>query len=316
MPGSFVWPMTDPARPWRRSFVMLMPVRLKKTLAGLAATLAAAALAGCSQLAAFDALAPKDPAARAASGIAYGSLDRQRLDIYAPPGGAASAPVVVFFYGGGWDSGRRQDYSFAARAIASRGFVTVVPDYRLYPQVVYPAFLEDGAAAVRWVQDHAAQYGGDPGRILLAGHSAGAYNAVQLTLDTQFLEAAGVDLDNIIGAAGLAGPYDFLPLDTEATINAFGQYPDLEATQPINHVRAGAPPIFLAHGTGDTTVGLYHTENLTAALSALGAPVDTKIYEGVTHEGLILSLSRPFRGRAPLLSDMTDFLRRAAGEAN
>lgn len=177
--------------------------------------LGALALSACTALNAFNTLTPKDPASLVGQGIAYGANPRQRLDVYAPKGAVKDAPVLVFFYGGGWSDGRRQDYRFAAQALASRGFVTIVPDYRLYPEVRYPLFLEDGALAVRWARDNAGRFGGDPNRLVLAGHSAGAYNAVELALDRAFLNAAGVDPKIVRGVAGLAGPYDFLPLDVD-----------------------------------------------------------------------------------------------------
>jgi acetyl esterase/lipase len=278
------------------------------------AAFGALALSACSPLTAFNTLTPKDPAARIGQAIPYGDNPRQKLDIYAPRGGIKAAPVVVFFYGGGWNSGRRSDYSFAAHAIAAQGFFTVVPDYRVYPEVRYPEFLKDGAQAVRWVQDHAAEYGGDPKIIMLAGHSAGAYNAVELALDQSFLKDAGVDVARIKGVAGLAGPYDFLPLDVQESKDAFGQFPDLPQTQPVNHVFKGAPPMFLAHGTRDTVVGPYHTEHLAKALKAIGAPVEEKMYAGVDHAGLVLALSQPFRSNGPVLIDMTRFLKESASQ--
>src|SRR3954468_16987614 len=159
-----------------------MSARMRLTRRLGLASLGAALTAACAPLSLFATLSPQDPAALGASAVAFGSGEHQRLDVYGPQRGKgqALAPVAVFFYGGSWDTGRRQDYSWVGRALASRGFVTVVPDYGLYPKVRYPAFLEDGALAVRWAQDHAAEYGGDPGRIVLVGHSAGAYNAAMI----------------------------------------------------------------------------------------------------------------------------------------
>lgn len=221
--------------------------------------------------------------------------------------------MLVFFYGGGWNSGRRQDYAFVGQALASRGFLCVVPDYRLVPQVRYPAFVEDAASAVRWTRDHAARYGGDPDRIMLSGHSAGAYIALQTALDTTFLSQAKVDPAIIRAVAGLSGPYDFLPLDVAESQAAFGGYFDLPSTQPINHVRPGAPPAFLAHGSKDTLVRLRNTLNLGHALEAAGDVVEIKVYQGLSHPDTVLALSRPFRGRAPILADMTNFLMAHSG---
>lgn len=288
------------------------------TRRGVFAGLASAATAlstACSPLTAFNTLAPRDPAERLGRALAYGPLSRQRLDVYAPPaatrasaGAGASAPVLVFFYGGSWNSGRRQDYAFVGQALAARGFVTVIPDYRLFPQVRYPEFLKDGAAAVRWVREHAAAYGGDPDRLVLAGHSAGAYNAMMLALDPEFLTAAGVDPRIVKAVAGLSGPYYFLPFDVPSTRDAFGACPDPPATQPLNHVSAASPPAFLAHGGRDALVQPRNATALGKALARAGRPVEVKIYPGLGHADTVLALSRLFRGRAPVLSDMAAFL--------
>jgi hypothetical protein len=137
----------------------------------------------CSPLLVFNAVMPKDGGVRvAARDIPYGADHRQQLDVYVPSGPTAGPrPIIVFFYGGSWNSGVKNGYGFVGRALAARGFVVAIPDYRLVPQVRFPAFLEDGAAAVRWMRGHAAQYGGDPDRVVLAGHSAGAYNAARRT---------------------------------------------------------------------------------------------------------------------------------------
>jgi acetyl esterase/lipase len=287
----------------------------RRSFAAGAAAVYASFLAACSPLTALNTLSPRDPASRAGRDIAYGDLPRQKLDVYTPhrAAGTGPAPVLVFFYGGSWNSGRRQDYAFAGRALASRGFVTIVPDYRLYPEVRYPAFLKDGAAAIRWARDHAAQYGGDPSRIVLAGHSAGAYNAAMLALDPEFVTAAGVDPANIKAFAGLSGPYYFLPLDDPATITTFGEYPDLPATQPSKYVTATSPAGFFGHGGADALVRPSNSEGLGRKLDRAGVAEEVKIYPGLSHADVVVALSRMFRGKAPVLDDMTAFLHAHAG---
>lgn len=277
-------------------------------LAGLAGVTAA-----CSpSLGAFDALAPRDGGVRrVVRDAAYGREPRQRVDVYAPAAAPGPAPVVVFFYGGSWSSGSKDDYNFMGAALASRGFVTAIPDYRLVPEVRFPSFVEDCAAAVRWVEQNAAAHGGDPQRIVLVGHSAGAYNAIMLALDPRYLRHAGAS--TVRGAVGLAGPYDFLPFDVDATRNAFGQAPDAAQTQPVTFARADAPPLLLLWGDADTTVGPRNLEGLARAMRAAGGAVETTIYPGVDHVGIMLAMSRPFRGRAPVLADVTTFVRRVAG---
>jgi len=246
-----------------------------------------------------------------ASGIAFGPAPRLKLDVYAPAGARAGAslPVVVFFYGGGWVGGARGDYGFAGRAFASQDFVTVVPDYRLVPGVRFPTFVEDGALAVRWARDHVAQYGGDPDRITLSGHSAGAYNAAMLALDPHFLRDAGVDPKVVKAAALLAGPYDFYPFTEQRGRDALGAWPRPLETQPIHFSRADAPPLLLMAGTADTVVRPYNSERLAARLKALGATAELRLYPGKSHVDLVKSLSVPFRNDTPALADSVAFLR-------
>jgi acetyl esterase/lipase len=270
------------------------------------------AAAGCApSLGTFDALAPRDRGGRRiVRDAAYGAHARQRLDIYAPRQQAGPAPVLVFFHGGSWRSGDKADYEFLGAAFAARGFLTVLPNYRLVPEVRFPDFVEDCARAVRWTVDHATEHGGNGRRIVFAGHSAGAYNAIMLALDAHYLQEAGVEPTHIRGAAGLAGPYDFLPFDVEATRDAFGQAPEPAITQPVHFARADAPPLLLLWGEDDATVGQRSVQGLERAMRSAGGGVATKIYRGVGHVEILLALSRPFRGVAPVLDDVTAFTRR------
>lgn len=277
----------------------------------LTGSLAALVGACTPSLGAFNRFAPHDGGGRrVVRNAAYGALARQTIDVYAPRGAPSGAPVMVFIYGGSWRSGAKGDYGFVGDAFAALGFVTAIPDYRLVPEVRFPGFIEDCAAAVAWVRANAATYGGDPNRIVIVGHSAGAYNAAMLGLDERYLGAAGVPAQSVRGVVGLAGPYDFLPFDVEATREAFGQAPEPRATQPVAFARAGAPPMLLLWGEADTTVGPRNIAGLERAMQSAGGVVETKIYTDVTHVGIMLALSRPFRGRAPVLADLTAFARR------
>jgi acetyl esterase/lipase len=242
---------------------------------------------------------------RAARDVAYGAAPRQKLDIYTPPQGAKNRPVLVFFYGGNWDSGDKQDYAFAGRAFAELGYVTVLPDYTHSHERPYPAFMADAGAALAWVAAHIAQYGGDPARIVAAGHSAGAYIAATLALDPRW-GATGL----VRAAIGLAGPYDFLPFDSPVTERTFGDAPDLPATQPVNHVSADAPPFLLITGDADTTVRPRHSESLATRLRAAGGEAELILYPGISHTGPLKALARPFRSHAPVLRDIAAFLAR------
>lgn len=247
--------------------------------------------------------------ARVGDGIAYADGPRHKLDIYAPEQRGEPAPVVFFIYGGGWNRGERSDYQFVGRALASRGFITVIADYRLVPEVHYPAFLEDSANALKWVQDNIAQYGGDPKRLFLAGHSAGAYNAVMLALDPSFLREYGVTMP-ILGVAALSGPYDFYPFEYDEVRNAFGPAPNPQGTQPINLVTADAPPMYLASGTTDPIVRVQNTEHFAQALRDQGVWVTTQYYDGFGHMEPVIAMGALWRWRMPVLDDMVAFFQR------
>lgn len=273
-------------------------------------------LTACSPLQLVDSLTP-DSTYRFATSRNYGPLPRQQLDIYLPLPGASTrpAPVVVFFYGGRWQSGERRDYRFVAEALASRGFVVVLPDYRLYPAVRYPEFLADGAAAVAWVGEHIAGYGGDPDNIQLMGHSAGAYNATMLALEPSLLQRAGMRRP-IRGVVGMAGPYDFLPLTDPVLQEIFGPPANWPATQPVNYVTAGSPPMLLQTGDADETVKPRNSEALAAQLRAKGIEVELIRYPGLDHAALVGVLAYPLRFRsAEVLDDIEAFLRRLPAKA-
>lgn len=270
--------------------------------------LLAAGLAACSPLKSFNAIVPKDGGvALAARDAAYGSDARQRLDIYAPSEAARGArPIIVFIYGGSWQTGSKDGYGFAARALAARGFVVAVPDYRLVPAVRFPGFVEDCAAAVKWMRANAARYGGDPDRIVLVGHSAGAYNAAMLAVDPRYL---GADRAAVRGFVGLAGPYDFLPFDGPVSRAAFAGAPDLRATQPITFASAGDPRVLLLHGVKDDTVFPRNSQSLARKLTAAGVAAEVKLYPNLGHVGIVTAFSTPFRGRATVLDDTVRFAR-------
>ena len=201
---------------------------------------------------------------------------------------------------------------FVAAALAARGFLTVVPDYRLFPAVRFPAFLRDNAAAVAWTKANIARFGGDPRRMVLMGHSAGAYNAVMLTLDKQWFAAEGLDPDrDIAGTAGLAGPYDFLPLHDPDTGGIFAPAGDLRLSQPITFARGDAPPLFLAAGSADPTVLPRNTEHLAEAIRRDGGRVEERILPASTIRRIIGAMAGVVRWLAPSLADVTGFLGRS-----
>jgi acetyl esterase/lipase len=288
-------------------------------LAGLALVLVSGGILAFTSpprlLSVYDRVAGGGSGARqVAEGVAFGTHG-QTLDIWAPADPpAGKLPVVIFWYGGGWAKGDRAAYAFAGRALAKDGFLVVIPDYRKVPEVHFPAFLDDGAEAVAWVQANVAEHGGDPGRVAFMGHSAGAYQAVMLALDSKRLAAAGADPGIVKAAVGLSGPYDFYPFDKPRSIAAMGQWPRPEETQPIAFARADAPPLLLVTSEGDETVRPKNANNLAAKLRGMGAPVEVKNYGPLDHEEIVMALSKPFRAKGPVLADSAAFLKARLGQ--
>jgi acetyl esterase/lipase len=267
------------------------------------AILMAFGLSGCSALDVLDAVVPGSGYV-ADTDLPYGDGARHRLDVYRPLAAAPgpAAPVIVFFYGGNWESGERRHYRFVGQGFANQGFVTVVPDYRLYPEVRYPAFVEDGAAAVAWVVRNIARFGGDPGRIILVGHSAGAHTALMLALNPAFL---GADRTALAGAVGLAGPYDFEPRGRNRDILAADA--GGPSSMPIDYVDGAGPPVLLLTGDADPTVSPANSARLAARIRARGGRVRVIEYAGVGHAKILAALAAPLTWLLPVRQDVAAF---------
>lgn len=240
-----------------------------------------------------------------------GSSSQQKILVYRDSVDTGPKPVIIFFHGGSWRSGDPDDYGFIARALVPEGFTVILAGYRLVPGGEYPAMLEDTAEAVAWTSANITRYGGNPNQIFLAGHSAGAYNVVAAALDRQWLGREGLNPDVLKGVIGLSGPYDFLPLDSDSTKAAFGGARDIEATQPINHVRADAPPLLLVHGEQDTLVYPRNTVALTAALTKAGGSANAAYFQDMDHNAPLLALASPWRRNPRMVDAITDFAKAA-----
>lgn len=261
---------------------------------------------GCSPLDALNATVAHE-GVEVVRDVAYGDLPLQRFDVYRLPG-ATARPVVIFFYGGSWRSGRRGDYRFVGTALARRGMVAVVADYRLFPEVRFPDFAFDAARATAKVRREAMAWGGDPARIVLAGHSAGAHIAALVALDPRYLAAEGLERSAIAGLVGIAGPYDFLPMTGRSVREVFAPLADDPATQPITFADAGAPPTLLLHGADDTTVLPRNSLNLARQLTEAGRPARAVVYPGTGHITIVTAFAPIFAGRAPVVDDLTAFV--------
>lgn len=239
--------------------------------------------------------------------IPYGSLGQQSLDMYIPKHTSTQAlPVVIFFYGGSWQDGSKDMYAFVGEALAKQGYLTVIPDYRKYPDVRFPAFVEDGAQSVAWVYRHAAQYGADIGNVFIAGHSAGAHIGALISTDKHYLQQQGLSRSVIKAFAGLSGPYDFVPKE-EAYKKIFGPPENYPNMQVPTFVDGHEPPMLLLWGKQDTLVGKSNMDLLAKKIHQEGGHVQTKIYDNLDHVGLISSFTWFLRGKAPVLKDVCHF---------
>ena len=255
-------------------------------------------LAGCSPLALLNAAVPHGPY-ELHDGIAYGELPRQRLDVYVPAGTAPAKgrPVIVFFYGGGWQSGERGEHRFVGEAFTARGFVVVVPDYRVYPDAAYPAFMHDAAGALAWTKREIPRFGGDPKHVVVMGHSAGAHIAAMLAYNERFTREAGAGQDPIRAIIGLAGPYDFHP-EEPAIAAALSGEGDAALAMPTRYVKPGAPRALLLIGDADRRVAVSNQEKLARRLRETGNEVDARVLPGYGHPGILVRLSKPLRDEA------------------
>jgi acetyl esterase/lipase len=175
----------------------------------------------------------------------------QVLDVHAPEG-AEGRPVMIFIHGGAFHMSDKRDeryYPETGERLARAGFVAVLPNYRLTPTVRYPAHAEDIAAAVAWTMDHIAEYGGDPTRIFIAGHSAGGFLAAAVSLDRRFLERHDRTPDAIRGVIPICGQFEVVDSGRQDTFGVDdGRWPSFS---PRSYVRADAPPFLILEAVRD-----------------------------------------------------------------
>lgn len=223
----------------------------------------------------------------------YDAGNRLALDVYPARGGSGNAPVVVFFHGGTWHNGRREFYRFVGDALSAHGVVVVVPDYRKWPGHAYPSFMQDAATATAWTLRHASELGGDPGRVFVMGHSAGAHIAALLGTDARHLARWNLRPRQLAGVIGLAGPYDFLPMKDRRLKRVFTDPALWPESQPVNHVDGDEPPFLLLHGGSDRRVRPRNSQRLAELLQAAGQPVTLRIVHGSGHIGLVNGFYSP-----------------------
>lgn len=275
------------------------PLAIAPVLAGI--------LSGCSPLKILDTLVP-DGNYNLEQGIAYGALPRQKLDIYRPAKDQATGPVVIFFYGGSWKSGERGKYRFVGEALTREGITVVIPDYRLYPDVTFPAFMTDAAKAVRWTLDNLVDRNRGPRPVFLAGHSAGAHIAALLAVDAQYLKKESVTVGQICGVIGVAGPYAFDPFEYRSTRPVFAGLTDSDLARPVKRISGKTPPFLLLHGDADGTVRPSNTVEFADALRSAGTSVQGEFIPGIGHYRIVMAMATPFDDIAPVNERISGFI--------
>jgi len=254
-------------------------------------------------------------------GLRYGPHDRQCYDVYEPSRSQDYAlaaeqdlPTVHFIYGGSWRTGERGCYHYVGTALARRGIRTVIADYRLYPDVAFPGFVDDMALAYGHI---ASRFGGTGRTLVLAGHSAGAHIAGLLMGDPRYLKRHAPSESHRSGFIapsgfiGLCGPYAFDPTTWPTTADIFqaaAGNPDV--ARPIAFVRPSLAPSLLLHGKRDSIVTPDASRLFHDALAKAGVHSELKLYDYLGHAGTILAIARPLRWTGSVLNDMVGFITR------
>ena len=264
----------------------------------------------CSPVKVLNSLVPES-GYELISAVEYGANSRQKLDIYLPKNSKtsdAAKKVIIFYYGGNWDSGERADYKFAAEALVSKGYIVVVPDYRVYPDVLFPGFMTDPVSAAKWVKANIKKYNGDANKVFLAGHSAGAHIAVMLAINAKYLAKGSLKPSDFAGVIGLAGPYDFLPLTSDRLKTIFGSEAEQWKSQPINFVDGKNPPLLLTVGMKDGTVWPRNSINLAKKIKHNNGLVEVVEFQNYGHIDMVTKLAKPLRGNGELLKSVAVFI--------
>ncbi len=225
--------------------------------------------------------------------ISFGEHPRLRLDIY-PPKGSDSAPVVMFLHGGRFEAYDKETHALVGRALRQMGVVGVLANYRLYPDAIYPAFCHDAVDALGWIANSIAEYGGDPYRIILCGHSAGAVITTLLALDG---DRYGLRPGLLRGAITISGLYDYedSPWHGGKIVDVMGGRETYSTiAQPIKVAgQGGAVPLLILHGEADDLCPVQGARALYRAQKAAGAPVEIQTYPRYDHYQTLFSLLRP-----------------------
>jgi len=236
----------------------------------------------------------------------FGDNARDRIDFYLAKDSDAkdneSKPLIVFIHGGGWSRGDKSMYKFMAEGLTRRGYDVALPNYRMYPEVIYPEFLNDNARAIAAIhKKYPTRY------LVLIGHSAGAYNSLMMAFKPAHLEAEGVyACYTIRGIVSLASPTGAFPMEDAPYTTIFPKLLQGDDA-PLNLTDQPLPPMLLINGDADVSVGAQNSEKLAEALA--GRNIATaKIYPGLNHTDVVSQFSSRGFLEGPVKDDVVAFI--------
>ena len=250
-----------------------------------------------------------------AADLPYGKHQLQKLDVVWSAEDS-NTPVVIFFHGGSWRWGVKDFHREIGWEFAKHGVTCVIADYRLYPEVRFPAFVEDAAQVVKWVRHNIGRYGGDPEKVFVMGHSSGAHIVSHLALDEKHLQAVGGDFSWIKGVIGMSGPYTFQPSEEWFYDDVFFPQADSPRVVPISLVDGDEPPFLVLHGKFDYLVDVKQSEEFVKRIEEKGGEVKKRIFHLHGHFSMMRRLTSwhiPPRG---ILHEVLDFIKAHAADAS
>jgi len=246
--------------------------------------------------------------------IKFGASEA-KLDVYRPENGDGY-PVLIFVHGGSWNSGEKELYAPVAQKFVPHGMVVVIPDYTLHPKVTYRAQTDEMAATIAWTIENISQFGGDPKRIIVSGHSAGAQLTALALSDPQWLKAWNHSASEVCGYIGVSSPFDINAQMTferskgneskllPAVFEGERNFANASAT---TYLQLGFPPALIIHGDSDTTVPFSISQTFNDKLVSLGGRSEFRLYEKTTHVGILFDALA--QDPARLVTDMSGFVK-------
>lgn len=235
--------------------------------------------------------------------VSYGSLGSQVMDIYQARAKKENSPIIVFIHGGSWDSGSKDIYKFFAEGFTSEGYDVAVPNYRLFPEIIFPDMLHDTAKAVAYLSNLFSNR-----KVVLIGHSAGGYNALMVSMNKHYLKEQGISVCSLIsGVVSISSPTGVYELKKEPLVTIFPdrfKYNDA----PMAYVDNATPSLLVINGLADKVVDPQNAIILSEKVNKRGGQSVLKLYPDTNHTQAVQVMSRYFDDNISLKSDILNFI--------